>query len=1015
MRTPTPPLPDLLALLALLAEGTATERRLAWTEITTGDAAWRGCSRAAQRGEVAVLLAALDYAEPLVNATPVEGEPTWLWDARCDGLLRLLAAALIGALAMKGATSEPLTEWMAWSALSTPRPTGWNGPASSALSPAARIDAAWQQLATTNNDRELAAIRDAALELLAIGTQAGHRVVQLRLQAPLLLTVGPIGHLGWFWAERVDGGAGELLRAPSTWLDPVTPGTLRAVEEAWAIVQADAPGITLTDVRWWLARLPQSSPDQPVPPPSHRPPAAPPSRPSGSTAGCCSSDEPAPDTEVCEIHGRSLQATAAALFYCLSCDRPYNASVAVSAELNAGGGLGAVGGFSGTAPKLDAALRLVERYQQATVVVSAENQPTPRMVAEWSALGVHLQIAHDLEELTRLVSATETPTSVPSGLLVDTLPDQRSRSRSPWLRGGRGKGFTLPGFASLAVAGVLLFGGVRMYNQLQQGTESGHRAALLGYADQLRNAAEALEAGDARRATSWLQQAPPSLREWTWQHLWLRAAGAQAVLPPEQPVPAVAVRFGPDSRTFVSAGEQGYLRSWDGQTARAVCTEDPLIGKPVMFEASTLSHFGDRLAVALVPFSPFAPGARWTLAIHDRATGQSWRLPGTATRVDAVALDNSGHQAAVATRDQAGRARVVLFRWEEGQWQQSSYPTPRRVRALAFSAGGETIASGGDGGMVHLWRDVAVRTLWTNELAVTALELAPDGRTVAVGGSTRRGSLVEIMPLDGRAPRRIARFPDQITDLSFDGAGTRMAATTSFGTVTLWECRTWREAAVVRAAGPKPAMAVAVDLSPDGRTLAVAEAGGGIARWSVTGSFPQRISWLPPGTSAHQASSPSLSQSLRVGGASLQRDQKGDVRFLPRGTGRVPPELSTPQPGALALSPAGRCAVAADANGIQLCEQGEGSWQLLPTSLPQIVLAISDDGVTLAGVDVHSTLTLWDLRSREKLAQFPVGPLLTGTLSGLRFQGAWTLSGRTTEREEVTWIAQPAPLSPARN
>jgi WD40 repeat protein len=120
------------------------------------------------------------------------------------------------------------------------------------------------------------------------------------------------------------------------------------------------------------------------------------------------------------------------------------------------------------------------------------------------------------------------------------------------------------------------------------------------------------------------------------------------------------------------------------------------------------------------------------------------------------------------------------------------------VSAVVFTPDGKELISGSGDGLIRVWDAGAgkeLRHLGAHKGGVLALSLARDGRTLASGGA------------------------DQ--------------------SARLWDLRAGKELRVLRRERPAPWDVVAVALSPDGRHLAFADAGGrDIFLWARTGPSP---------------------------------------------------------------------------------------------------------------------------------------------------------------------------------
>jgi curved DNA-binding protein CbpA len=138
-----------------------------------------------------------------------------------------------------------------------------------------------------------------------------------------------------------------------------------------------------------------------------------------------------------------------------------------------------------------------------------------------------------------------------------------------------------------------------------------------------------------------------------------------------------------------------------------------------------------------------------------------------------------------------------------------------KVCSVAFSPNGANLASGGFLGMVKLW-DVAKGTelpaLQQERRHVICLAFHPDSGILATGGSNR---FVTLWDTAMRTENRRLTTKHQCRSLQFSPDG-RLLATAAGGTLTLWETEKWTEKVSLTAS----THFMSVAFSPDGKTLA---------------------------------------------------------------------------------------------------------------------------------------------------------------------------------------------------
>lgn len=158
------------------------------------------------------------------------------------------------------------------------------------------------------------------------------------------------------------------------------------------------------------------------------------------------------------------------------------------------------------------------------------------------------------------------------------------------------------------------------------------------------------------------------------------------------------------------------------------------------------------------------------------------------------------------------------------------------VLALAFSPDGQRLAHGNQDASIHYWdlRKHRELEMWGYDTKVRELAWSNDGRWLATGG----GASVTVWDTSGRKgpegsrPLVLDRHEEPITALAFQPApGTLLASAGRDGLVALWSL-------------PDDDLPVGTDVlgeaattlawSPDGRSLAVADAAGAVKVLAVT-------------------------------------------------------------------------------------------------------------------------------------------------------------------------------------
>jgi RNA polymerase sigma factor (sigma-70 family) len=268
-----------------------------------------------------------------------------------------------------------------------------------------------------------------------------------------------------------------------------------------------------------------------------------------------------------------------------------------------------------------------------------------------------------------------------------------------------------------------------------------------------------------------------------------------------------ALVFAADGRVLTSGGRTGPLRVWDPTTGKEAA---PWEGKSRDICSMTLAPDGKTLATGL---------DKGVIQLWDAARGRELR-------------------------------QVKIPNWGWGY-----------VRGLAFSPDGRKLAASGNDGKVRLL-DVATDTV-TRELAtdprgfITVVAFSPDGATLAVslGDSDGSGDMWGDIGLwdvaTGKLRLRLRGHYNAICSLTFSPSGKLLASVTEPHSASteramlLWDVKTGKQLVHLelgQTAGVHCAGALAVEFSPDGKTLATAGTDETVSLWEVaTGALRRRF------------------------------------------------------------------------------------------------------------------------------------------------------------------------------
>jgi WD40 repeat protein len=333
------------------------------------------------------------------------------------------------------------------------------------------------------------------------------------------------------------------------------------------------------------------------------------------------------------------------------------------------------------------------------------------------------------------------------------------------------------------------------------------------------------------------------------------------------------------------------------------------------------------------------------------------------------------------------------------------------VRDLRFDAAGDALYSGATGGSLIRW-DMTRRKLFDGHTdRVRSLALSPDGRTLATSGFDAR-----ILLWDADAGQLLAELPSpherSIIQVAYSPDGRYLAAADASGMVSLWDVEkrqllhpplTYHETVVIGLA-----------FSPDSLKLAVGDFLGKLSIWEVaTGDMLGATPDAHDGWTLSLAFAPD-GQTLASGGTD-GRIQLWDTsaQAIDRGeslrTHRVPIPAHDYWVTSLLYTVDGKTLISGSAdNTVRFWDTATGvevgSPLAGPTSQIWGVQFYPPHGErTLITLDNNGTVRLWDVASRT-----PIAPALRTGLETEAFvvspDGAYVFLGSFDERAERWWL-----------
>ncbi|MEV7190222.1 hypothetical protein AB0N81_00255 [Streptomyces sp. NPDC093510] len=385
--------------------------------------------------------------------------------------------------------------------------------------------------------------------------------------------------------------------------------------------------------------------------------------------------------------------------------------------------------------------------------------------------------------------------------------------------------------------------------------------------------------------------------------------------------------------------------------------------------AALLSEESDLASLLAVYAYRLRPTAEATSGLFAAASlPLQQRMTGHRGGVHAVAFGAGGRT--VASGGQDGTVRL----WNTVTGRQLKVLRGHRgpVSSVAFSPDGHSVVGGGEDGTVRLWNTAtgSSRVMATGHRGdVGAVAFSPDGGTVAGGGrdgSVRLWSAAtgeERRTTTGR--RGVTGHQGPVTALAFSPDGRTVASGGHDGTVRLRNVRTGGTR--VTETGRHSAVE-SVAFSPDGRTVTGGTRDGTVRVWTVAtgeerGTLAER---------RRDAESVAFSPDRRT---VLSGGHDGTVRLWDAATGSLRAVLAGHRGtvSAAAFSPDGGTVVSGGRDGtVRLWSVATGKERVAVPGRQGAVrsVAFSPDGRTVAGAARDGTVRLWDAangRARKTL------------------------------------------------
>ena len=445
--------------------------------------------------------------------------------------------------------------------------------------------------------------------------------------------------------------------------------------------------------------------------------------------------------------------------------------------------------------------------------------------------------------------------------------------------------------------------------------------------------------------------------------LWNADTGNALNTNPERVAALTSIAVNPVSGTIFTGSQDDTVRGWDPRTGQLRKALRVFSDSSVEISDVTFNRTGNLFA---------ASGNNGSVAILDVAAGHlhapmisvlnEYRSP---VRVRRIAFSPDGHTIAIAAEN--------FLQW----WNADSGQIIRTTRVgmgsiAAFSPDGHRLATGRNDGALQLWDadsgEQIGQTLTTHAGAVWDLAFRPDGRQIATAsldGTLRLWSATVGQPMKGsdRAIGEVAFSPD----------GHRVAASGDTA-VQQWDVDSGQPLSPIRPSGSAGKF---FGFTSSGR-IVVAASDGTVQVWDAdTGEPVGQPVHISVQAHTYYAFSPD-GREVASAESEPARVQLWDVT-----TGRALREVMTVDAagtsvsGGLAFSPDGHRLLVGYSDGIRLwnidANQVDGTVMADPESVKgAYAVAYSRDGNTLAAGRGDGVVELWDPHTGKPLAKSPL-------------------------------------------
>ncbi len=441
--------------------------------------------------------------------------------------------------------------------------------------------------------------------------------------------------------------------------------------------------------------------------------------------------------------------------------------------------------------------------------------------------------------------------------------------------------------------------------------------------------------------------------------------------------PIFSVNFHPDNQRVLAVSDDNTIRLWNAHTGQELhCATMPPSQAP---RAVAYNADGSLFCSAHVDGS---------LRIRRTDTFEvisQQELP--MRHLCAVAFSPDDHFIAVGSENHS----VMIVDAFDQEPARSLQGHTSEVHAVAFSPGGNWLASGGADGKLYLWQwrtqETPHLTLHDHLRAVRSLAFSPDGKYLVSASEDREARVWDVQLLLQRLEAHPRSLPMWHGALSADG---RLILSDSGNRLVLWDVASGQIKRIIQGAHQDDILCCAI--SPNGAWALSGGRDQNLRLWSLATGRDFRTKRVHEGAILRCAISPDGEwfASVSDGGVIRLWDFPNARELGSRSIGRG-------QLNCCAISPDGRHIAIVGSNGtVRLWRFQDGSD---PVALDQgddhdsiLTCTFSPDGRYLATGGCDKNITVWDVRSHRPIVALSGH---TANVQAIAFSpnGEWLLSG----------------------